>query len=106
MVDTERAVEKTLRILSEEYNRVFCPESVAPLCTEQSEIGEITANNEELRSNVRRVRESREALAERLARTGHRNDLEEVRNRHLKERLLAETAAVISALRALDVVLA
>ena len=106
MVDTEKAVEKTLRILSEEYNRVFCPDSVAPLCTEQSEIGEITANNEELRSSVRRARESRETLAESLARSVRQNDLDEARNGHLKERLFAETVAVLSALRALDVVLA
>ena len=105
MVDTEKAVEKTLRILSEEYNRVFCPDSVAPLCTEQSAMCEVTANNEELRSNVRRARESREALAEHLARTARQNDLDEVRNKNLTERLVAETAAVISALRALDVVL-
>ncbi len=105
MVDTEKAVEKTLRILSEEYNRVFCPDSVAPLCTEQSAICEITVNNEELRLSVRRARESRETLAESLARTVHQNDLDELRNGHLKERLLAETVAVLSALRALDVVL-
>ena len=90
MVDTEKAVEKTLRILSEEYNRVFCPDSVAPLCTEQSAICEITVNNEELRLSVRRARESRETLAESLARTVHQNDLDELRNGHLKERLLAE----------------
>ncbi len=106
MADTEKAVEVTLRILSEEYNRVFCPDAVAPLCTEQSTICEINANNEELRSSFRRTRESREALAEHVARTGQRNDLDEVTNRHLRERMLAETAAVISALHALDVVLA
>lgn len=106
MVDTEEAVETTLRVISEEYNRVFFPDAFASLDAEQSVIGEITANNEELRSCSRRVRESCDALREGLALTGRRNDLDEATNRDLKERLVTETAAVISALRALDVVLA
>jgi hypothetical protein len=106
MVDTEQAVETTLRIISEEYNRVFSPDSVALLDTEQSAIGELTASNDELRSSAKRAREQCEALREAIARTGRRNELDEGRNRDLKERLVTETAAVISALRALGVVLA
>jgi hypothetical protein len=97
LVDTEQAVEATLRIIVEEYNRVFSPDSGA----EQSAIG-----NEELRISAKRARESCEALREALARTGRRNELDEGQNRDLKERLVTETAAVISALRALGVVLA
>jgi hypothetical protein len=95
VVDTEQAVETTLRIIVEEYNRVFSPDSVAE-----------HASNEELRISAKRARESCEALREALARTGRRNELDEGRNRDLKERLVTETAAVISALRALGVVLA
>lgn len=106
MAETEKAVETTLRILSEEYARVFCPDAAASLGVEQSAIGELATKSDELRRAVERAAGVRKEHEARLALLRQRNDATEAGNRRMRERLLSETAAVFSALRRLDVILA